>query len=637
MASYQWERSNNVQYDELSLSTAHTILDTEEVTYSSRSNRTPLVSDHEKLLPVRTTYSSASPNSKPSLLPLGKPTVKKRLHLLDISAVASSFICLALSVIAVANDSVSWRLGVKNYQLIVIGVLISLMNMCLGSVAPTFFLLLEARFGSSTLQNYDGILRNQFLSPKLSLLWRLVLGLGMALPLGLSVAYKSFIGGESAMQVNATAYIGNASYYGMFAPPGLQSLGEKTGISLFFNATLPFAVATSSINGSEPRLPAHAQAYGYNVLLLNNESTAMLDIPQPSYVSTVQSLLASGESWTITAPVIATVATFNNSKVKDQRAYESHLKSLCASAVASSGAYEHMSMMNDWSVDLLGRVSPGNANLQYIALAPDPGIDHVPPCSTSNFSYYAKPYDINRQFCKGTWSITRGGIQLVDGSCNGTILLPEKQLIITNTSLFLPVWYMSTLVEFLGPFATSRNESEWAGPSIATAMAAMLWSRITILSNPAILAESNAVPQSAGPGANFTLSSSSLPYEDKGLIYLVDDVVIYIRPTVRKSGWLYCVFAIQPLVIVIMLVLNLMFHSVPLDKGFGLISILSGIDHGSLDTLTGAALSGELRKRVKLTMVPIQDNQKGLIEYHVALPSTAPMHNGRLVRKVVYH
>ena len=632
MALSQWKRSNDPQYDELHLSTAHTNLFTEEVTYSSCGSRTPFVGDREKLLPLRDTCSSASPNGKPSFTPLGKPTVKKRLHLLDISAAGSSFICLALSTIAVANESVSWRLGVKNYQLIVTGFLISVMNLwCLASVAPTFFLLLEAKFGPSTLQNYDGILRNQFLSSKLSLLWRLVLGLGLALPLGLSAAYKSFTGGVSAMQVNATAYIGNTSYYGMFAPPGLQSLGEKTGISLFFNATLSFSVASSSTNGSEPPLPTHTQAYGFNVLSLNNESTAMLDIPQPSYVSAVQSLLASGESWNITAPVIATVATFNNSKAKDQRAYESYLTSFCASAEASSGAYEHASMMDGWAIELLSRPSPGNGNLQYIALSPDIGIDFTPSCSNSNFSYYTKPYDIDRQLCKGTWSITRGGIQLVHGSCNGAILPPEKQLIITHSTLFLPVRYMSTLVEFLGPFVTSRNESEWVGPSIATAMAAMLWSRISNLATTTNLTEFNAVSQT------YSLPLGGLLYEDVGLKYPVNDTVVYIRPTVQKSGWLYCVFVIQPLVIVIMLVCISMFHSTPLDKGFGLISILSGIDRGSLDTLTGAALSGKLKKRVKLMMNPIQDNQKGSIEYHVALPSAAPMRNGRLAPKIIYH
>lgn len=624
MASPRWKRLNNAQDYEPHAPAAHTDYDTEGVAYPHRRGRTHSLDDREKLIHVRNISPAVSPSRKPSIPPLGKPTMKKRFHILDVLAAGLSLICLALTITAVANESISWRLGVKNYQLIVVGFLLSIMNLSLGSVAPTLFLLLEARFGPSTLQNYDGIIRNQLLSSRLSLVWRLILGLMLALPIGLSAAYKNFPGGESAMKVNATTYIGNASYYGMFAPPGLQSLGEKTGVSLFFNATLPFAVASSSQTGSEPPLPMHAQAYGFNVLLLNNESTAMLDIPQPSYVSAVQKLLAGGESWNITAPVVATVATFNHSKAKDPGAYESYFDSFCEGAEESSGAYTHMSMMNDWAIELLDHPSPGDQSLQYIGLTPDPGIDYTPSCS--NFSQYAKPYDINRQLCKGTWSITRGGIQLIDGSCNGTILPPEKQLVITDNTLFLGVWYMSSLVEFLGPFATTRNESRWIGPYMATGMAAMLWSRITILDGAANFAESHALPKFA-----------SLTYEDVGLIYPVNDAVVYIRPTLRKSGLLYCVFAIQPLLIVVILGLTSMFHSTPLDKGFGLISILSGIDRGSLDILGGAALSGELARSVKLVMHPMQDNQKGAIEYHVALPSTAPMHNGRLASKIIYH
>ena len=52
------------------------------------------------------------------------------------------------------------------------------------------------------------------------MLWRLVLGIMTISPLGLSVAYKTFIGGHSALTVKAADYIGNTSYYGMFAHPG---------------------------------------------------------------------------------------------------------------------------------------------------------------------------------------------------------------------------------------------------------------------------------------------------------------------------------------------------------------------------------------------------------------------------------
>ncbi|KAI4260498.1 MAG: hypothetical protein L6R42_004022 [Xanthoria sp. 1 TBL-2021] len=151
--------------------------------------------------------------------------------------------------------------------------------MCLGSVAPTLYLLLEARFGLSTLQNYNGILRNQFFSPRLSFVWRVIIGLATALPLGLSVAYKTFTGSSSAQTVDVAAWIGNASYYGMFAPPGLQLLGKKTGISIFSNATLPYTVASSAPNSSELPLPTRVQTYGFNIILLYNESAAALDIP----------------------------------------------------------------------------------------------------------------------------------------------------------------------------------------------------------------------------------------------------------------------------------------------------------------------------------------------------------------------
>ena len=507
-----------------------------------------------------------------------------------------------------ANESVSWRLKPESRQLIVVGFLLGIMNLCLSSVTTTLFLLLEARFGPSTLHNYDGILRSNCLRSRLSLVWRLILVLMMALPLALSAAYKNFLGGESAVQVNGTTYIGNASYYGMFAPPGLQSVGQKTGISLFANATLPFAVATSSQNGSEPPLPTYPRAYGFNILLPNNESTAMLDIPQPSYVSAIQQLLALGESWTITARVIATVATFNHSTGN-----ESFIESRCAAADASSWAYETIDMFNYFRPALLDHPSPGDQSIQYIGFIPVSYTSASDISCTTGFVPYAIRYDISRQFCEGTWSITRGGIQLVDGSCNSTILPPEKQRVITDNSLFLGTYYMPSLVEFLGQFATSRNQSHWKDPYMATGIAAMLWSRITVLAD-----------MYDHPGLH-------------GLIYSVNDTVIYIRPTLQKSSLLYCVLALQPLLIVLILGLRLMFHSTPLDTGFGLISILSGINRGSLDILGGAALSGELERSVKLVIQPIQDNQKGIMEYHVSLPSAAPMRHGRLNPKVMYH
>ncbi|KAL8754928.1 MAG: hypothetical protein Q9199_003990 [Rusavskia elegans] len=501
------------------------------------------------------------------------------------------------------------------------------MNMCLGSVAPTLYLLLEARFGLSTLQNYNGILRNQFFSPRLSFVWRVIIGLATALPLGLSVAYKTFTGGSSAQTVDVAAWIGNASYYGMFAPPGLQLLGEKTGISIFSNATLPYAVASSPRNGSELPLPTRAQTYGFNIILLHNESAAVLDIPQPSYVSAVQALLAGGESWNISAPVFATVATFNHSRARDPDGYASYFDDVCSAAEASSGAYTPMSMINHWSLVLLNHPSPGDQSLQYIGFAPLLGTSlNLPSCS--DFFPYANAYDVTRQICQGTWTITRGGIELVEGSCDGTILPANRQVVILHNSLFLGVWYMSTLVEFLGPFATARNGSEWAGPSMAIGVAAMVWSKITVLNSPISQDESFRAPKEL----------ARLTADEAGLLYAVNDTAMYIRPTLRKSGLLYLLLAVQPALVIIVLGLMAVLRSTPLDRGFGLVSILSGIDRDSLDSLAGAALSGELNRNVKLIIRPTHEDAQGQVKYHVApVSSTAAVRNEGLTPKIIYH
>ena len=563
---------------------------------------------------------------------LGKPAVKKTIHIRDILAAILSFVCLALAITVVANDNISWALGVQNRQLVVLGFLLSIMNLCLSSVAPVLFLLLEARFGPSKLQNYDGILRNQVLGSQLSIVWRLVLGIMIVLPLGLSAAYKVFQGGKSAKTFDPSTRIINASYYGMFVPPGIQDLGQKTGVSLFNNATLPFMIASSPTNGTEPSVPTHPQTYGFNILLLSSESTAMLDIPQPHYISLVQSLLAAGESWNITADVIATVATLNSTKTTDPAGYRSFFNRFCKAASDSSGAYADISLMNANSVVLLSPVSYSDQSLQFIGLAPNPGDDHHIPCS--DFYKVARLYNINRQLCTGTWSITRGGIQLIDGSCDGFLAPADRQLPVTRNTLFLPVWYMSSLAEFLGPFSTTRNQSTWLGPTMSTGVAAMLWSRITVLNGAENLVESDPLPLSAIQRQRDT--GGDLTFEEVGMIYPVEDYVIYIRPTVQKSGWLYCVLAIQPVLIVIILGLRLLLYSTPVDRGFGLISILSGLSTKTSDSLSGAALSGKLVKDVKLVIRPTTDIGKYSVKYTIEPRSTASK-NGQISRGIVYH
>jgi hypothetical protein len=51
---------------------------------------------------------------------------------------------------------------------------------------------------------------------------------------------------------------------------------------------------------------------------------------------------------------------------------------------------------------------------------------------------------------------------------------------------------------------------------------------------------------------------------------------------------------------------SMLMMSTPIDRGFGLISILAGIERNSLSVLKGASLSGELRGDARLRIDAIE-------------------------------
>lgn len=600
--------------------------------------------DQHDTYPIR---SSADPSfhvCQSAMQPLGKPREKNRISNSDLAATTISLACLAMAIISVGNETVSWRLGVANNQLIVVGFLLSIMNLCLGSVTSTFCLLIEARFGCSTLQNYDGILRNKPMAPRLSLRWRVVLTFFLILPIALSVAYKTFKGGQSAKRVGSMEYVSIPTNYGMMAAPGLMYAWTRpTGVPQFFNATQPFRASTSLVNGSEPRLPRFPQPYGYNILLLNGNSTAILDTLQPDFITSVQDVLAVGESWVVNAPVIGTVATLNTSKAFDPSAFELAFLSACNSEGDVSWTYDFMNIWDNHNQSSFWLFNEqdnrSDQSMQYLVLAP--GYSSSNNCTL--LLPHVRLYNVHRQQCQGTWSITRAGTELINGSCDDAPAPADKQRVIVENSLYLTDFYMPALLDFLaafGPFG-SRNQSEWTGPYAATSVAAMIWSRIVSLcTSKAPLSTAGGYNASAFPAVWNTSDGIPMTYEDVAMLYPVspsDQTIFYIRPTLRKSPLLYFYLAIQPLLILAILGFTFTMHSVPLDKGFGLVSILSGIDRHTLDILSGASLSGELAHRVKLVIVPTDDGQTGKIALQALPEDRGSNHKERLRRNVVYY
>jgi hypothetical protein len=160
----------------------------------------------------------------------------------------------------------------------------------------------------------------------------------------------------------------------------------------------------------------------------------------------------------------------------------------------------------------------------------------------------------------------------VDGSYNGKVLPPDKQYIITDQEN-IDAWYIYSLIDVLsqfgGPPHTRGNIFAWCAPTTSTSVAAMVWSRIIDL----------------GSHLQFNASEfNSLTGQINGTGYawltypVTKQTNLYNRSTMQETGLLYLIIAIQPLLLIFILMLTATFHSTPVDKGLRLLSILSMVD-----------------------------------------------------------
>lgn len=128
---------------------------------------------------------------------------------------------------------------------------------------------------------------------------------------------------------------------------------------------------------------------------------------------------------------------------------------------------------------------------------------------------------------------------------------------------------------------------------------------------------------------NITLSAGGMLYDSPS--HLVSH-----RATLIKSGWLYCIFGIQPVLTILVLGSTISLHSVPVGKGFGLITMLAGIQIQTLHLLQGASLSGELKEKVRVTIKPQEANaDHPFLEYHIS-KFAAPRANAKLTEHIEY-
>ena len=196
---------------------------------------------------------------------LGKPSRKKNLKILDLLVVLVTWICLAIAVIAITPRlDVAWTLRLQ-HQLQIIGLMLSTMSQGLQVLAPKLWIMVEAWCSKPKLQNFDAILRSSTMISNAHLVWRAVLLAFIIFPIGLSLAYKVFVGGHSTHDFGT-----HTSSYGMTGAPGLtRNTVLKFGPSYMTNATLPFIMASADFE----TLPSFPQPYGFNNLVISNTSS----------------------------------------------------------------------------------------------------------------------------------------------------------------------------------------------------------------------------------------------------------------------------------------------------------------------------------------------------------------------------
>jgi hypothetical protein len=527
---------------------------------------------------------------------LGKPSRKHLVNFVDVIALSTCLLCLAGAIVVVKPSlSYATTLGYTR-QIIAVGFLLGVMTQCMLRVVPHAFLLVEARFGRSTLQNFDGLLRWTPLADHLGVVWRVLLIVLLLLPLGLSIGYKRYTGGIGYGHVNSTLV-----ELGPTAPPGTQGIGSSTTVT---NATAPFIAATLATE-KVPDFESGAKAvYGYNLVLLSKTRAAALDAPLPEHVASIQSSLGSVESTTISAKVRGTVSQYH--LLTDADRTNASYKSAW-----QNGGWKTLSLYNG---DKFGFLAVSNAysddpasyNSSWIYLGTFPTNDNADE-DRVRFQNTANLVTVSRNHCNATWNLTSSSILLASATCGAPLW--DGYQYYTGSQLGVADTMPSIMMEYLAPFATTRNASKWAVPSYAMAVASMYQSRIA--------STDGAVPVQRAGIINYYWSLDTAPNDT----YTYDNLVVgnYVeryngtltsilqRPVLRADGSLYVLLAIQPMLSLIAFITTVLLRQVPLAHGFGLISLLAGVEREDLDLLAGATLSGQTKKAVSVAVEIVKE------------------------------
>ncbi|KAL6716141.1 hypothetical protein ACLMJK_005707 [Lecanora helva] len=315
------------------------------------------------------------------------------------------------------------------------------------------------------------------------------------------------------------------------------------------------------------------------------------------------------ETYSLTADVLATVTTYNNSVERlrgDDQFWNHYLSQMhdppnqYLNQPNSSGNHAKDSYLKSKlsGQDLYNNFSLSvQANSFFLTNSSSWSFCFLPTnvensdvtTRANTFRQQALLYHTRREKCTGTWRITYNSIELTRGACNKSPLPEDRQTLLTNATLALPQWYMTALSEYLGPFTdTERNNNHWLLPATCTIFAGVYRSCI---------AASNTMDP-RGPTRTTDQAIQASPHNMSETIYHVFDTTISSRRTMDTSPLLYLTLAIHPVLITSLFVVAILLRTLPLDSGFGTVTLLAGVRVETLKLPKGVSLSGKLVKPI---------------------------------------
>ena len=540
---------------------------------------------------------------------LGVPRCIRRFDRIDLGATAVVLLAFIVASTTVLYKPIAVSLS-QTKQLIIVGLMLSIMGYCTQKQIQRLSLYYEARTGKSTLQNFEALLCTDYLSQSASLQPRLVLLFLFALPLVLSVAYKNFIGGFTTINVRSTD-----ARFGLTAAPGYQLIGD--GLSLLVEVYLPFWIK-----------PGLGRAFGFNLYIADNGTAAILDAPLPNDLLRLQGSLEGHESMNITAEVNATVTESIDLSLSERYDYDGYWygkESLFNQSGLIPDNVTNETYQNLWAGTNYNNITLNyNYTEIYLSLWND----------TKGQTFYseAERFVSSRRTCVGVWNLTRSDVYLVDV----TSLQPADQIDVTQQRIIENGMDMirPLFLQFLGEFDWKTRES-WDQPLPGNStsggppqffptlntrpalVAAMLWARMTSENGP----ERPRVSGYERKYASYPKAASD--------IKLVKKIV-----TLRRSPWLIAVLVVHPILTVLAVLAKAMLYTTPIGDGFGVISLLAGMGGEGLEVLRGAALSGKLSKKVRVRFTARKEEGLDYERLHLDLGFRAK--SDRLRPKIKY-